>query len=363
MLWAARNDYATAFSRVFFCKTQPDICSATEIPVYDARGEFARLGDEDAAVSCAAQHGHHNVLSVLLPRSPNLKLCRNDMTPLMWASRYGHVQAATLLLKQDPSTAVLQIEPGYRFVQNHPLKSAVHLGHEALVSLFLNAGVFVNDTTWVMAVRGGILSIITMLLDHTLPEIRPIRASIGLSLSAERGGMGVLRKLLDAGADPQYLQNDPLRTAVSWGRADVVSMLIEAGANATAHNVIGMAAYEGHTEVVRLLLADAGTSNATKALAYAVTTQGTTWKRRPWTDGHHQSISLLLNAGADVHANHNYALDKAVRSGVRELVLQLLEAGWGVEARQAEHNAWKDENRHEHSQLVMRVLKEYREAK
>ena len=73
--------------------------------------------------------------------------------------------------------------------------------------------------------------------------------------AAERGHADVVALLLDAGADVHADDDDALRWAASNGHAGVVALLLDAGADVHADNncALRWAARYGHTDVVALL--------------------------------------------------------------------------------------------------------------
>ena len=80
--------------------------------------------------------------------------------------------------------------------------------------------------------------------------------------NSRHGHADIVALLLEAGANPQEKNNDdwtPLHWAAENGHADIVVLLLEAGANPQEKNNLGYtplhwAAWTGHTDVVALLL-------------------------------------------------------------------------------------------------------------
>lgn len=80
-----------------------------------------------------------------------------------------------------------------------------------------------------------------------------------LVLAAARGSLGLVRKLIEAGAEIRGAR----RAAAIGGHADVVDHLLENGASCweidtSGSNLLHVVAATGHTEVVRRLLLKAG---------------------------------------------------------------------------------------------------------
>ena len=85
---------------------------------------------------------------------------------------------------------------------------------------------------------------------------------------------------------------------------------------------IGIASRNGHTEVVKLLI-DNG-ADVTADNNYAI--------RNASREGHTEIVKLLIDAGADVTARDNYAIRYATYNGHLEIVKLLIDAGADVTA-------------------------------
>ena len=151
-------------------------------------------------------------------------------------------------------------------------------------------------------------------------------------LAAENGHLEVVRLLIEKGADATAEDDDkstPLHYAAENGHLEVVRLLIEKGADATAANVYKSTplhfggAENGHLEVVRLLIekgadATAEEGDKTTPLHYAA------------ESGHLEVVRLLIEKGADATAE-NYGkktpLHYAAENGHLEVVRLLIEKG------------------------------------
>ena len=156
-------------------------------------------------------------------------------------------------------------------------------------------------------------------------------------LAAENGHLEVVRLLIEKGADATAEDDDkstPLHYAAENGHLEVVRLLIEKGADATAANVYKSTplhfggAENGHLEVVRLLIekgadATAEEGDKTTPLHYAA------------ESGHLEVVRLLIEKGADATAE-NYGkktpLHYAAENGHLEVVRLLIEKGAGATA-------------------------------
>ncbi len=158
--------------------------------------------------------------------------------------------------------------------------------------------------------------------------------------------VGIVRELLDAGADPNLSSPDFAPDALYWaansGRTDVVKLLLEAGARIELElnyyrrggdmdfdfeSALHAAVEDGHLDVVRLLLDSGGKCMLDKfnyvhrtPLMVAVDEQNI------------EMVKLLIAAGSDVNARDepgigNTAIHHAVKTSNVEVVKLLLEAG------------------------------------
>lgn len=154
-------------------------------------------------------------------------------------------------------------------------------------------------------------------------EMRFYRSETAL-LAAVRGGHGaVVQQLLAAGASPHKF--NPLEAAVKLDSADMVAMLLDAGALVTTDEV-AEAAHHGRFAVVTLLLDRGADVNSSTVYGFTILMSA----------ARHNNAALvqrLLAAGAHVnqHSSHaTTALDYAVGHDNADIVQQLLAAGADV---------------------------------
>ena len=169
------------------------------------------------------------------------------------------------------------------------------------------------------------------------PDLSRKEGVTALMAASYGGRVEVVSLLLEAGADPNLgmdtgTQAYPLSQACHGRHVEVVRLLLDAGADA---NVVGdgvgttalMTASDiGHAEVVHLLL-DAGADTNLADIA------GRTAVMRASAKGHVEVVRLLLEAGADAHVADRggcTALMLASENGHVEAVRLLLDAGTDV---------------------------------
>ena len=175
---------------------------------------------------------------------------------------------------------------------------------------------------------------------------RSAHGRTALHVAAEFGNQEVVSLLLEAGADKDAansLRMTGLQIAADEGHLKVVQLLLESGADKDAAGFEGKtalhsAASNGQLEVVSLLLevgADkdmaAAASNGKTALHFSVRAKDRTSERLPFTmPGHKEVVRLLLEFGVDKDAadfDGMTALHWAAENGDNEVVQLLLQFG------------------------------------
>lgn len=306
----------------------------------------------------AALDGSADVAKFLLAHeSDPLISDKQGQTPLTLASRQGHVKFLSVLLEwskcQSMETAVAMME----HADNEgwtALRSAAWGGHCVAVRLLLDAGANVNgcDSEGRTALRaaawGGHEEIVLTLLDYGAQINKAdSKGRTPLIAAAYMGHHETVEILLNHNAEVDLADGDG-RTALSVtvlrvptasaikGYGAVASLLLERGADPGHRDNDGMtplllAAYEGHEDVVELLLeagADvdesAGPDGSISAAAAVTPLLAAA------AMGHMNTVSRLLFWGADVDAidcEGRTALCLAAARGSLEVVRALLDRG------------------------------------
>jgi cytohesin len=160
--------------------------------------------------------------------------------------------------------------------------------------------------------------------------------------AVEKGHADIVRVLLGAGANPN--KGVPLAKAVRDGRADLVEMLLGAGADPDQGDALGDAVRYHHAEIVAMLL-EAGADPNQPC--------GFRGKETPLTlaveYGNKMLVRQLIEAGAD--PNHGNLRD-AAENGRTEIVQMLLQAG----SSPSEMNALMDAVGNGHTDIVQMLL-------
>ncbi|XP_046902418.1 ankyrin repeat domain-containing protein 50 [Hypomesus transpacificus] len=309
--------------------------------------------DGRTLLASAAHAGSADVVRLLLSRGADPLISDHQgQTPLTLVARQGHVQALTVVLDwardQDLKTTIRVLEhadsEGWT-----ALRSAAWGGHAEAVHLLLDAGANVDGcdvegrTALRAAAWGGHEEILLTLLDYGAQvDVADREGRTPLIAAAYMGHREAVEILLDHGADVR-LADDDGRTALSVaalcvptaagvkGYGEVASLLLERGANPGHRDRDSMtplllAAYEGHEEVVELLLeAGADVDESAGPHAAAVTPL-----LAAAAMGHAATVGRILFWGAAVDGidgEGRTALSLAAARGSLEVVCALLDRG------------------------------------
>eukprot|EP00063_Salmo_salar_P046283 XP_014021118.1 PREDICTED: ankyrin repeat domain-containing protein 50-like [Salmo salar] len=313
--------------------------------------------DGHTLLARAAHTGSADVAVLLLSRGADPLISDHQgQTPLTLSARQGHVNVLGMLLDwargQQPETAMRMVEhadsEGWT-----ALRSAAWGGHTEAVHLLLDAGADVDgcDAEGRSALRaaawGGHEKILLTLLDYRAQVDKADREGrTPLIAAAYMGHREAVEILLDHGAEVDLADGDG-RTALSVaalcvrtaagvkGYGDVASLLLERGADPGHRDRNGMtplllAAYEGHEEVVELLL-EAGADVDESAGPHAASASAAvTPLLAAAAMGHTKTVGRVLFWGATVDSidgEGRTALSLAAAQGSVEVVRALLDRG------------------------------------
>lgn len=182
----------------------------------------------------AARHGRADLLHVLIEYgfSPDT-YDRCVQTPLHHAATYGYTECARILL--DAGADLNSIDNN----EYTPSSLAVFNGHVHVLALFLDRGASMDiiladgDTPLRLAARMGFEDLVTLLLARNA-AVDGVRGGSPLKWAARAGHLQIVRQLLEAGVDPNFLHfgQAPLHWAAHMGHEHVAALLLERGATA-----------------------------------------------------------------------------------------------------------------------------------
>jgi len=161
----------------------------------------------------------------------------------------------------------------------------------------------------------GHLEIVSFLLEHGADSSGKDKS---LPSASEKGHIEIVRLLLEHGADPKANRNLSIQFASHRGHLDIVKLLLVYGADPKDNNyrAIKWASQMGHLEIVRLLLQYGADHNVINS-AFQDASIG----------GHLNIVNFLKEKGADPTDNNNKAIQMASHEGHLEVVRLLLRDG------------------------------------
>ena len=297
----------------------------------------AKNNEGDTALITAAMEGKTDVVLGLLEAGANKEATNNDgETALMMATMNGQIKVVQVLLNagadldatdKNSSTALWW---ALWFNNGHNIE---------VVRALLKAGALkANDGGYeiIAAVFLGDAGVIRALLEAGANKEVIMKDGLNAMMIASRkGNTQIVCALLDAGADREVTNNDgetALMLASKYGHADVVRALLKAGANIEAKDNNGNTALiyasgKGHPKVVRALLENGANkeamNNSSETALIVAACDNQKWL-------YLDCLQPLLEAGANIEAkdnNGNTALMLASGKGYSCVVSKLLDAG------------------------------------
>ena len=141
-----------------------------------------------------------------------------------------------------------------------------------------------------------------------------------LQRAVQNQDVETVRELLETKEFTEKVLSDALYTACGLGNYELARLLIDKGANVNGRKVpLQGAIVFGHTEIVQLLLENGVDPNVEVDHLIPIISAS--------RDGYLDIVRLLLQYGADVAVDDNYAIGMASQNGHLEVVRLLLENG------------------------------------
>jgi ankyrin repeat protein len=246
----------------------------------------------------AAGNGHLKIVEIMLPKiTPGI----NIDCVLINAARNGRADVVELLLKR---TAISNL--------NAALYYAVETGRADVVKILIAHGANARISVEAILMSPGLGRLwFSDCLKNDDPDFL-------LYLASMRGHVAVVEVLIAYGAEIGK-SNNAMYLAAANGKTDVVRVLIAkfSGLNKSINMMLCLAATSGHESTVLLLLDNGADVHANNDEALRNATR-------------EEVAQILLSRGANVHANNNEALRRAVNCGNSNLVRLLLDHGADV---------------------------------
>ncbi|PFX24058.1 Ankyrin repeat and KH domain-containing protein 1 [Stylophora pistillata] len=306
-----------------------------------------RTKDGCTPLMLAAREGHYSVAKLILDSNAevNVPSGSENNIPLTLACWKGHTNVVELLLEHK-SNIEHRNKAGCT-----PLMLASREGHVETTRLLLNKGAEINtpsgsndDTPLTLACWKGHVDVVNLLLKHNSKVDHQTKTGCTPLMEATREGhVAVAEQLLSHGADVELPDNygqSPLFMACWKGHRDVAELLLENVANRDCRTKTGItplfqACRENHVDVVELLLDYGASVNAPFPNS----------RENPLTlggeKGHVELVSLLLSRNANVECHTKKGCTPfhlACKEGHLEIGVQLLEKGADTEATDSRNN-------------------------
>lgn len=188
----------------------------------------------------------------------------------------------------------------------------------------------VSDTPLIAAADEGHIGVVKLLLQYGANPNFTSRVTSPMEAAAGNNQVDVMRVLLSAGASPHALgPPSPLTAAAREGHTEATQLLLSAGVHPDREgqctSPIIEAARFGHTHIIRMLLA----AGANPGIAKGNGLNHTTSLIEATKSGHLGSIKALIQAGANVcGASHSSTpLREAIINGDTPAIMFLLRPG------------------------------------
>jgi len=263
----------------------------------------------------------------------NLHEKRKGRTPLMSAARSNTPVIVTMLLAKGAKVSAADTGKGLTAL--HLALGSTQLKADEIIAELIVAGADARRaatdgfTPLMAAVKSAKLARLTLILSEK-PDVSAMtdEGATALTLAAEIGHAGIMRRLLNAGAELQPAAGAirPLAQAVRSGSLESVKILIDHKADMNEPGGNGktpliLAAQSGHEEIIRFLLEQGANVNGRNV------TDGTTALMWAANNGRARIVELLLERGGDARltAKDGWSAGEAARMAGHDDIADKLE--------------------------------------
>jgi ankyrin repeat protein len=295
--------------------------------------------DGDYALKAACMCGHTGLVELLIQHGADVHSGGDE--PLRFASAFGHPGAVAVLLQHgadvhahgdEALTEASKCSDALQMFSRRIGKAAAAVmqtdisqafqveenGHDAVIQLLVQHGADVHASDDLVLRRASVLDradLVQFLLQHGADVHADDDGA--LRLTSIVGHVDVVRLLLQHGADVHAHDDEALRTASLCGRAGTVALLLQNGANVHAKDGEALISASGNAKGPgpdQMLLMSQEVSSD---LPFPPVSKQETA----------EVLQLLLQHGADVHADGDYALRLASANGHVDVVRLLIQHG------------------------------------
>jgi ankyrin repeat protein len=288
----------------------------------------------ETALHFAARAGKADIVDLLIDYGvdPDLRTSPREATALHYAATFGHEKIVRLLIARGADANAADIEA------ITPLQYASRRNRYALVDVLVSLGA--RQQSLHDAVNANDVGRVVQLIREGADVDAPDLDGPPINLAAAKGLLGVVRILVDAGADIEAVgdpaNSHPLHIAAMYGQPETAAFLIARGAKVDSRDDWGrtplmVAATFGTSDMAELLLL-AGADPISRDSYW----QGTALHCAAMS-GHVGIVRMLIDAGVpvDLRSGHDgeTALHFASGQTSRDLVVYLLAQGADINSR------------------------------
>ncbi|VDI65891.1 Hypothetical predicted protein [Mytilus galloprovincialis] len=276
-----------------------------------------------SALQGACSKGHTEIVKLLVDFGMNLNFTLGARgTPLYLACENGHYNTVKFLLDLNRQTLNSRVDT---IIKNRNGQSVLHVaclnGHTEVVKLLVGVGLNVNDTTHngctplYLACQNGHTDMVKYLLDLNGGILNSrvdtkFKDEDGMSVlhkACSKGHKEVVKLLIDVGMNVNDISNKgytPIYLSCQNGHYDIVKHLLDLNGDtlnscvdttiksASGWSVLHEACFEGHTNIVRLLItANVKLNDKAKF--------GSTPLHLACEKGHYETVKCLLDLNGD----------------------------------------------------------------